>query len=177
MANVKYGFPLSIKLFSEKGKPVIRIRDILDNSISAYTTEYVENDYLTKSEDLLIGMDGNFQMNYWARNDDIVNQRITRIRKTFFPIMLIKEQIKPYIDAKVSNVARSTVGHLSDKDIKNLLIVVPNKDVDICVFDLLINKICSIKRENQQLTSLRDFLLPMLMNGQVTFKKEGESIA
>lgn len=27
-----------------------------------------------------------------------------------------------------------------------------------------------IKKENQKLTSLRDFLLPMLMNGQVTFK-------
>lgn len=29
-----------------------------------------------------------------------------------------------------------------------------------------------IMLENQQLTSLRDFLLPMLMNGQVTFKEE-----
>lgn len=39
------------------------------------------------------------------------------------------------------------------------------------------SKKSSIIKENQQLTSLRDFLLPMLMNGQVTFKKEGESIA
>ena len=27
-----------------------------------------------------------------------------------------------------------------------------------------------LNKENQELTSLRDFLLPMLMNGQVTFK-------
>ncbi len=32
-----------------------------------------------------------------------------------------------------------------------------------------------IKRENQELIALRDFLLPMLMNGQVTFKSGGES--
>lgn len=32
-----------------------------------------------------------------------------------------------------------------------------------------------ISKENQQLTSLRDFLLPLLMNGQVTFKDEAAS--
>lgn len=33
-------------------------------------------------------------------------------------------------------------------------------------------KIIMLKQENQELASLRDFLLPMLMNGQVTFKEE-----
>lgn len=33
-------------------------------------------------------------------------------------------------------------------------------------------KIIMLKQENQKLASLRDFLLPMLMNGQVTFKEE-----
>lgn len=33
------------------------------------------------------------------------------------------------------------------------------------------SKIIKLKQENQKLTSLRDFLLPMLMNGQVTFKE------
>ena len=35
-------------------------------------------------------------------------------------------------------------------------------------------KIIMLKQENQELASLRDFLLPMLMNGQVTFKEEDE---
>lgn len=34
------------------------------------------------------------------------------------------------------------------------------------------SKIIKLKQENQKLTSLRDFLLPMLMNGQVTFKED-----
>lgn len=37
----------------------------------------------------------------------------------------------------------------------------------ILQFDLFLNKIVELKNENQQLASLRDFLLPMLMNGQV----------
>lgn len=80
-ADVQYGKPLSTKLFSEKGTPVIRIRDINTLTNSAYTKENVEDKYLSKTGDLLIGMDGNFQMNFWPRNDDCVNQRIVRIRK------------------------------------------------------------------------------------------------
>ena len=34
----------------------------------------------------------------------------------------------------------------------------------------IFSQMTNIKRENQELISLRDFLLPMLMNGQVTFK-------
>lgn len=36
--------------------------------------------------------------------------------------------------------------------------------------ELIIQKVISNNLENQELASLRDFLLPMLMNGQVTFK-------
>jgi type I restriction enzyme S subunit len=35
-------------------------------------------------------------------------------------------------------------------------------------FDPLVSKIISNRLENQQLAELRDWLLPMLMNGQVT---------
>lgn len=40
------------------------------------------------------------------------------------------------------------------------------------ILDPIDTKIIMLKQENQKLTSLRDFLLPMLMNGQVTFKEE-----
>lgn len=62
---------------------------------------------------------------------------------------------------------------VNNEDLKNIKYVVPSYNVLI-----EFNKICmpalekkfSIIRENQELVSLRDFLLPMLMNGQVTFK-------
>lgn len=169
-ADVCYGIPLLTKMFSNSGLPVIRIRDILDNSISAFTSQQVDNKFLTREGDLLIGMDGNFQMNYWFRTGDCVNQRIVRIRKQEIPVMIIRFQIEPYIKSKVDNVARSTVGHLSDKDLKSLHIVVP-KDMSILdKFDSYIKQICFLGTENQRLASLRDFLLPLLMNGQVTFK-------
>ena len=167
IASLQYGFPLSTELFSTRGANVVRIRDIVDNSYSALTDEEVGIEYLTQEKDLLVGMDGNFQMNYWTRNGDVVNQRITRIRKMHLPVMLIKMQIEPYIKAKVSTVARSTVGHLGDADFSKQTILVPDK-LDTTVFDAVLDKIVSLRKENHELATLRDWLLPMLMNGQAT---------
>jgi type I restriction enzyme, S subunit len=42
--ELQYGFPFSTELFTEQvtSVPVVRIRDILDNSVSAYTTEKID---------------------------------------------------------------------------------------------------------------------------------------
>ncbi len=37
-------------------------------------------------------------------------------------------------------------------------------------FSSIVQQIETVQEENSQLASLRDFLLPLLMNGQVTFK-------
>ena len=170
VADVCYGVPLLTKKFTDSGLPVVRIRDILDNSTSAFTCQQVDDKYLTHEGDLLIGMDGNFQMNYWYQNGDCVNQRIVRIRKKEIPVMIIRFQVEPHITAKVENVARSTVGHLSDKDLKSLRIVVPEDMSILDGFNSYIKQICLLGAENRQLTSLRDFLLPLLINGQVLIK-------
>lgn len=72
----------------------------------------------------------------------------------------------------------STVPHANRKFIENMKFAVP-RDIKSFSdnFKDIFEQIYILRKENQQLTSLRDFLLPMLMNGQVTFKKEGESIA
>lgn len=171
--DVVYGFPLSTELFDDcKGIPVIRIRDILNNTTSAFTTEEFDNKYLSKSKDLLVGMDGNFHMNFWANEGDCINQRIVRIRdKKEISALQIFYEIQPYIKAKEKNVARSTVGHLSDQDLKALYILNSHDENIYRTFDKLLSLICKNKKENQELTSLRDFLLPLLMNGQVGFKE------
>ena len=172
--DVLYGFPFDTQKFDDNiGNPVIRIRDILNNTSSAYTKQKIEDKYLTCKKDLLIGMDGNFHMNFWANNSDYINQRIVRIRdKENVSVLQVYFEILPYIKAKEKNVARSTVGHLSDKDIKELRILNSNNAKIYNIFNAIIAEICNKKAENKELQSLRDFLLPLLMNGQVGFKEE-----
>lgn len=67
----------------------------------------------------------------------------------------------------------STVPHANPDFIKQMSIVIPKDCSNISLqFTTLFKKVENCRKENQKLTSLRDFLLPMLMNGQVTFKGE-----
>ncbi len=174
--GVQYGFPFSTDAFNEEGNglPVVRIRDILTNTISLYSTEEVEEKYKLLRGDLLIGMDGNFHMNFWDKNDCYLNQRCVRIRKKNDSRVSLFQTLfscQPYIIAREKNVSRTTVGHLSARDINELKVLVPN-DQNLIertkLFDDALNKIVAKRNENQKLAELRDWLLPMLMNGQVT---------
>ncbi|WP_052073435.1 restriction endonuclease subunit S [Porphyromonas gulae] len=171
--SVQYGFPFSTELFVEEQTeiPVVRIRDILSNSISAYTTEQTDERYRLQEQDLLIGMDGNFHMNYWSDNNSFLNQRSVRLRaiaNSTVSIMQTRYDIEPHIKAKELRAKGSTVGHLSDRDLKGLFILVPSTKEPKKVLDSILNKIIRNRIETNALTKLRDELLPLLMNGQVS---------
>lgn len=171
--SVQYGFPFSTELFTEEltSIPVVRIRDILENSVSAYSEEEVDEKYKLQKQDLLVGMDGNFHMNYWNDNVSYLNQRSVRLRaksKSTVSIMQAKYDIAPYIKAKELRAKGSTVGHLSDKDLKELFVLVcPNIDFRN-KFDSILAEIIENRCEMIELTKQRDELLPLLMNGQAT---------
>lgn len=129
-------------------------------------------------KDLLIGMDGNFHLNFWDKDGAYLNQRCVRIRSrqaSNISNLQAYFELSPYIKAREKNISRTTVGHLSDKDLKRLFILHPVKTPHFRpkeVFDSMLDKIVSNRLENQQLAELRDWLLPMLMNGQVVVKDE-----
>ena len=169
--SVQYGFPFSTELFTEDPTsiPVVRIRDILVNSVSAYSEEEVDEKYKLQKQDLLVGMDGNFHMNYWNDNVSYLNQRSVRLRakpNSTVSILQARYDIAPYIKAKELRAKGSTVGHLSDKDLKELFVLVsPNADFRN-KFDSILAEIIENRCEIESLTKQRDELLPLLMNGQ-----------
>lgn len=170
--ELQYGFPFSTDLFTEQvtSIPVVRIRDILDNSISAYTTEEVEERYLLQKQDLLIGMDGNFHINYWTDNVSYLNQRSVRLRaknNSNVSIVQAKYDIKPYIKAKETRTKGSTVGHLSDKDMKELYVLVCPNEKAREKLDSILSMIVKNRNEVTFLIKQRNELLPLLMNGQI----------
>ena len=67
----------------------------------------------------------------------------------------------------------STVPHANTNFIKQMTIAIPKNCSNVSEqFTKLFKKIENCRKENRELASLRDFLLPMLMNGQVTFKEK-----
>ena len=174
-AEVQYGYPFSTDYFNSTGAgvPVIRIRDILGNDITNYSTEEVEDKYKINVGDVLIGMDGNFHMNYWIKEDCYLNQRVVKVNSDKLPNMVLKYQIEPFIKLREKSVSRTTVGHLSDKDLKAINVILPKDKYLSSIFDefeSILENIIINQQQNQELTQLRDWLLPMLMNGQVKVK-------
>lgn len=67
----------------------------------------------------------------------------------------------------------ATQESVNNEDLKNIKFAVPTQEI-LKRFAEIVNPIIEKKfqiiKENQELTALRDFLLPLLMNGQVKFK-------
>lgn len=176
VAEVQYGYPFSTDYFNSTGEgvPVIRIRDILENDITNYSTEEVEDKYKINVGDVLIGMDGNFHMNYWIKEDCYLNQRVVKVNSDKLPNMVLKYQIEPFIKLREKSVSRTTVGHLSDKDLKAINVILPKEKYLSPIlekFESILKNIIINQQQNQELTQLRDWLLPMLMNGQVKVER------
>lgn len=75
---------------------------------------------------------------------------------------------------RISESSKSSYPSISPEDILNLYIALPLTDDLVekasSILNPIFEKISEVQSENKELESLRDWLLPMLMNGQVTVK-------
>ena len=71
------GFPFSSDKFStEEGFPLIRIRDVVDSKIETYYQGSVLPMFVVRYGDVLIGMDGDFNLARWKNGNALLNQRV-----------------------------------------------------------------------------------------------------
>lgn len=85
--KIRNGFPFSADNFSPEGVPehrLIRIRDILGNDSPLYTDESCPVQCIVENGDILIGMDGDFNIASWAEGKAKLNQRVCAIRGSSF---------------------------------------------------------------------------------------------
>lgn len=129
VASILYGFPFNSEKFNEVhvGKPLIRIRDILAGKTNTYTDEWCPTQYKITAGDMLIGMDGNFQVGFWQSEDAWLNQRVCKIttnddfllqKYLFYYLPLVLKEIN-------GTVSYSTVKHLSAKLLNGIVIPLP----------------------------------------------------
>ena len=105
--------------------PLIRIRDVVRGYSETYTTEEYKSEYIVHENDLLIGMDGEFNIAKWGKTPALLNQRVCRLAPKdsidkdylfyFMPIALKRiEEKTPFV----------TVKHLSAKELNKIEIPV-----------------------------------------------------
>ncbi len=129
IASILYGYPFDSQKFNSigEGVPLIRIRDVLSGTTKTFTTEDCPERYIIHNGDMLVGMDGNFNVSFWKGGPAFLNQRVCRIsalgtnelqRFLFYYLPFVFERIE-------NSASFVTVKHLSDKHLSAALIPLP----------------------------------------------------
>ena len=150
------------------------------------STKYIPIEYKEKiksgiiqNNDILIYKDGAYVGKTTLFRDNFpfefatINEHVFLVRakdKYFQEYLLLTLMQKYYFNMMQSLGQKAAQPGLNQEDFKSLKIIVPNDDVLKSFnkqIDLLFGKLFINSKQNQELSALRDWLLPMLMNGQV----------
>lgn len=173
IANIIYGAPFASKLFNTDGlgKPIIRIRDLKEQTFVTFTTEEHPKGHLIQPGDIVVGMDGEFRPYIWGNESAWLNQRVcifesNRPKGKAFVLYTIKPLLNKIEQTQVA----TTVIHIGKKDFDAFEIVLPD-EATLDSFDSItapmVEKIVNNSLQNKRLAVLRDTLLPKLMSGEL----------
>ena len=124
------GFPFDSQKFEFEDNgvymPLIRIRDINGSSTEVYYSGSYPIESVVKTGEVLIGMDGDFNISKWKGTNALLNQRVCKLREdssmnTHYAFYMLSSPLK----AINSVTYATTVKHLSVYDIYNAFIPVP----------------------------------------------------
>ena len=140
------------------------------------------NDLLYSGKAILVSGNGSYTGRTIFVDDsfDLYQRTYATVLKDNQPDVLeyIYYSMKKFFVPRVSGGTHgSAIPYIVYNDIAKEKIAWDEKTVDLFTTKIrpIQKQILSLHKQNQQLSSLRDWILPMLMNGQVTFKDENIS--
>lgn len=160
ICDIQYGYAFDSACFTEDSSypPLVRIRDVKRGfSETYYSGEYPE-EYVLHAGDLLVGMDGEFNIARWKSIDALLNQRVCKLtakegtNEEYLRFAMVKA-LKTIED----KTAFVTVKHLSAKELNKLELDIPCIEEQNLRADSLskLEKIISLREEElRQLDNL-----------------------
>ena len=128
ICSIQYGYPFDSAFFCEKGMPLIRIRDVVRGYTKTYTTEECASEYIVKYGDILIGMDGEFNVAKWKSKEAFLNQRVCRLNPDLSRVNA--EYLFYYMHTALKTIEGKTpyvtVKHLSAKELNKIEVPLPS---------------------------------------------------
>lgn len=166
-----------------KALPVIKIKE-MNEGISA-NTELVRNDIPEKvvinNGDVLFSWSASLDVKIWTQGKGGLNQHIFKVTSNKYPRTFYYYEVLAYLQhfKMIAELRKTTMGHITQDHLKQSRISVPPDELIEKIHEQinpLIELTIKNKEQNQQLSQLRDWLLPMLMNGQVTVGQAYEQV-
>ncbi|MDT8953489.1 restriction endonuclease subunit S [Aeromonas caviae] len=127
VAVVFGGYPFDSQRFSpDVGVPLIRIRDINTELTAVYFDGDVPQEAIVENNDVLIGMDGEFNVARWKGGKAALNQRVACVRTDSDELTTLLFYTLPFSLKVVNDLTYyTTVKHLSLEDIKKTIFALP----------------------------------------------------
>lgn len=191
------GFAFKSSWWTNEGVSVVKIKDIqedytIDISNLAkvdLTDKKIDDKFKAKPGDILIAMTGATVGKYGivpiTDYPIYVNQRVGYFDLGKEPTeklpYLINSLNQPYFREMIFSLASGAAQpNISNEQINRISLIIPDRTV-VNKYNLkfapFYKTILNNQRQNQQLSELRDWLLPMLMNGQVMVKEAEERLS
>lgn len=158
--------------------PVIKIREMM-NGFSKDTEKArldIPAEAVVERGDILFSWSATLEVIIWGKERGALNQHIFKVTSDTYPKSFIYFELKSYLKVfkSIAELRKTTMGHITQDHLKQAKIVVPPIEL-ISKLDAKLQPIMSqqqiLENQNQELTQLRDWLLPMLMNGQVKVER------
>ena len=154
--------------------PVIKIREM--NEGKSNNTERVRVNIPEKNiindGDVLFAWSAALDVKIWTEGKGALNQHIFKVVSKDYPRSFYYFELLNYLKhfKMMAELRKTTMGHITIDHLKTSYISIPPKNLIEKLdkkLNILIEKIIINQKQNQELSALRDWLLPMLMNGQV----------
>ena len=163
----------------ENSYNVIKIKELHTgfNEETEKVKKNIPSKYLVNDGDILFSWSATLEIHMWTGGTGVLNQHIFNVKSKEYPksfcYYLLNEYVKVF--KKIAETRKTTMGHITIDHLKQAYVLVP----PLCLINALDNRIKPIfdsiithRKEQQSLANIRDFLLPLLMNGQVTVSPE-----
>lgn len=138
-ASIDNGFPADSAFFNAEGKgiPLLRIRDITRRKTETWYSGPYPASLVVGPGDIIIGMDGDFNLCTWEKPKALLNQRCCRISgrklENRFLFYCMAFPLKQINDLTVS----TTVKHLLVPDIEGISLPIPSREEQKRISDYL----------------------------------------
>ncbi|NBW29959.1 MAG: restriction endonuclease subunit S [Flavobacteriales bacterium] len=159
---------------NEDSYRVIKIREM--GTGFTENTEFVSTNIPEKvvvyNGDILFSWSATLDVKIWTGGTGALNQHIFKITSKKYPKGFYYFELLNYLQhfKMMAELRKTTMGHITQDHLRESRITIPPieiiNELDKIVKPILEKKV-KLEIENQKLTELRDWLLPMLMNGQV----------
>ena len=159
IANILYGYPFESSLFTEDNSyiPLIRIRDVKPAKASTYYSGDIIDNYIIKRGDILVGMDGEFNLGKWNDRNGLLNQRVLKMSGKCH--ICENGYLYHYMGPVFKKIEKETPGgsvkHLSAKVINKITIPIPSLSEQNRIVGILDTFTSSIENLKEQIALRR----------------------